>query len=120
MRARLDRSAALVGGLAAPENRLAMGVLADKLEPDVEGIYRSAWEEMSDLACAHHDVEPHRRSGRQNWRGAIERRRQLADFADHDGRILLGLFADREARHHLRSPAGTPHHWRAFRRFVDR
>ncbi len=78
-----------------------------QLEPDVERVHRAAREEMSDLARAHHDVEPHRRSGRQDRRGAIERRRQFADFTDHDRRVLLRLFADREARHRLgrRRPA---------------
>jgi hypothetical protein len=120
MRARLHRPAAVVGRFAAPEDRAAVGVLADDLEPDVERIYGAAGEKMSDLARADHDVEPHRRPGHEHRLRAIEWRGELADFADHDRCVRFGLFADGEARHRLGRIFGPADHWCPHGLLVDR
>ena len=64
MRARIDRSPALVGHRAAVEDRVP--VLVDRLEldPDVERIDRAARKEVPDLPRAHDDVDPHRIAAR--------------------------------------------------------
>src|SRR6266851_8102419 len=50
VRPRLDRTFAAVLHLSAPENCLAFLIRGLKLKPDIEGVHRSAGEEVPDLA----------------------------------------------------------------------
>ena len=56
MRARLDRAAALVRHLAAPEDHLARAVLPLEFEPDIKCIDRAAGKEVPYPAGPHHHV----------------------------------------------------------------
>ena len=46
------------------------------------------------LAGAHYGIDAHRCSGRERDAWSVNRRGDLADFANHDGTGLLGLLAD--------------------------
>ena len=59
VRTGLDRALAAVGRLAAVEDRPAVIVDGLELDPDVEGIDRTARKEVADLPRAHDDLDPH-------------------------------------------------------------
>ena len=116
MRARLDRTLAVVVHAAAPEDHACRSAsLPLELQPDVEGVHRAAREEVADLAGAHDDVDARGRAGLERRRRLVERRRDLADVADHHRAALLGLLAHREGGVDLRSGvlrSGAAHHRR--------
>src|SRR6185312_16718068 len=97
VRARLDRPLAAVLHATAPEDDAAVGVLALKLQPDVEGVHRAAREEVADGAGAHDDVDARRRARLEGRSGLVDRCRYLAHVAQQHGAPLLGLLAHGES-----------------------
>ncbi len=60
MRARIHRPFAVIFNLSTPENHLSFVIDRLKFEPDVEGIHRSAGEEVADFARPNHDFHSQR------------------------------------------------------------
>ncbi len=115
-----DCAFAIVLHAAAPVDQLAVGVFALELEPDVERVERPAREEVADFAGAHHDVHSGGGTGLNCRADTIDRRGELADFADYHLSGLLGFLAYRRARHQLRTLARAADHGGLLRLLVDR
>ncbi len=110
MRSRLNPAFAVVLHFPAPENCLAFFIRGLQLEPHIESVHRTAREEVSDLARAHHHIHanvistPHGRVGaidgsgdRPNFSRRTFRQRNIRFFANRESRreFRLSHFASR-------------------------
>src|SRR5215510_3766663 len=102
MRPLFDRTSAAFVNAAAPEDDPLVGIFDLKFQPDVEGVNCPRRKEMSDLTCAHNNIESNRRS-RLNCGGSlIDGSCYLTDLSNERLRPLIGFLAGGEAGQRLR------------------
>src|SRR5438132_1916582 len=97
MRPRFNGALAVVLNFTAPKNRLAFFIGGLQFEPDIEGVYGAAGEEVSDFARAHNDVDTDVIAAADGCIGAFYRSGNGADFAGRAfGQRSIRLFANGE------------------------
>src|SRR5258708_36465663 len=81
MRPFFDRTLAVVLDLAAPEESLPLFIDRLQLEPDIEGVDRSAREKVPDLAGSNDYIDAHVVPAPHGSIHAAQRRRERASLA---------------------------------------
>src|SRR5258708_28381741 len=112
MRPFFDRPLAVVLDLAAPEESLPLFIDRLQLEPDIEGVDRSAREKVADLARSNDYIDAHVVPAPHRSIHAAERRGERASFAGRSAwQRGLRFLAYRKRRGQLR-PAHFRSGWR--------
>src|SRR5690242_11311616 len=94
VRAFFDRTFSAVFNHPAPEDDAPGVVSRLKLEPDIESVDCTSWEEMSDLARSNHDIHFVRFSGPDYRFHAIDRRSQRRKLHVACGGTNISFFTD--------------------------